>query len=98
MPRPFRNLKIGSFIEQELSKMIAREIEIPGAIITVTGVEVSEELDNTKITLSILPYSKEVEAYKELERRRKDMEYKILRRSKMRIIPKFQFVIDSHPN
>ncbi len=77
--------------------MIAREIEVPGAIITVTGVEVSEELDNTKITLSILPYSKEVEAYKELESKRKEIEYKILRRSKMRIIPKFQFVIDSHP-
>jgi len=96
MPKPFRNLKIASLIEHELSNLIAREIEIPDALVTVTGVEVSDDLDNTKITLSVIPYEKELEAYGELEKRKKELEYKVLKRSRLRVIPKFVFFIDSH--
>lgn len=96
MPRPFRNLKIASLIEHELSLFIAREIEVPDALITITDVEVSEDLDNTKITLSVIPYEKELEAFTAIESRRKEIEYKILRKTRLRVIPKFKFVIDSH--
>ena len=94
--RRYRNLKIASFIEHELSLIIAKEIEVPGALITVTDVAVSDNLDNTKITLSIIPYTKELEAFTEIEKKRKEIEYKILKKSRLRIIPKFTFVIDSH--
>ena len=94
--RRYRNLKIASLIEHELSLFIAKEIEVPDALITVTDVAVSDELDNTKITLSVIPYAKELEAFTAIETRRKEIEYKILKKSRLRVIPKFTFIIDSH--
>ncbi|OGG38468.1 hypothetical protein A3D55_00745 [Candidatus Jorgensenbacteria bacterium RIFCSPHIGHO2_02_FULL_45_20] len=95
MPKPFRNLKIASLIERELTILMVKEFCVPDALVTVTGVEVSEKLDQTKITISVIPHDKELEAFYALEDKRKELEYKVLRKSRLRIIPKFKFVIDS---
>ena len=53
----FRNLRVGKLIREEISKIILRELEFPGTLITVTNVLVDEKLNTAKIQVSILPAS-----------------------------------------
>lgn len=93
--RPHRNLKIASLIEHELSQLLVREIEIPGAVLTVTDVIVAEDLLHAKVKIAIIPYDKEIEVYEELNRSRSRLEHIIFKKINIRPFPKFEFLIDS---
>lgn len=94
--RPYRNLKIGSLIEQELSKMILEGCEIDGALVTITNVEVSEDLLQAKVMLSIIPYEKELEAYYAIDEKKREFEHQLLKKMKIRTVPHLKFEIETH--
>jgi ribosome-binding factor A len=94
--RPYRNLKMGSLIEHELSQMILEECEIDNALVTITSVQVSEDLLQAKVMLSIIPYEKELEAYFAIEEKKKQLEHQLLKKMKIRSVPHLKFEIESH--
>ncbi len=94
--RPFRNSKLASLIEHELSRVILKEFEFENALVTITKVEVSSDLLQAKIKLGIIPKEKELEIYRAVDKRGKELQYKIFKKINIRQIPKFIFEIDEH--
>ncbi|HAS94996.1 TPA: ribosome-binding factor A, partial [Candidatus Wolfebacteria bacterium] len=41
----YRKERLSNLIEEELSNIIVRELEFDGALVTITGVELSEDSD-----------------------------------------------------
>jgi ribosome-binding factor A len=93
--RPHRNLKVGSLIEHELSLLLARDFGVPGTLVTITDVIVSEDLLHAKVRVAIIPYDKELVVYDELLKARGRLEHAIFKKVNMRPFPKIEFLIDS---
>ena len=54
--RTYRNLRVANLIQEELGKIILREIEFPNfTLVTITGVEVLKDLSQAKIKLGVIP-------------------------------------------
>ena len=52
----FRIEKVNSLIQQELGKLILKEIDIfPGILLTITRVECSNNLFQCKVYISVIP-------------------------------------------
>ncbi len=92
--RPFRNLKAGSVIAEELNKIFQRDFDFGGALVTLTSVGVSEDMADATVKISILPFEKEVEIYKMIEGRRREIQGKLLRKMNIKPMPRLEFVID----
>ena len=93
--RPFRNLKIESLIEQELSRILAREFHVDGSLVTISSVSVSKDLAKAEVKLSIIPYDKELEVYDEILNQSRHIEHVLLRKMNIRPMPKLEFLINS---
>ena len=50
----YRPERVQSLIQEELGKLLLKEIEFPG-IVTITGVDVDKHLDIARVKLSVLP-------------------------------------------
>lgn len=94
--RPFRNLKIASVIEHELSKMLVRDYPVDNALVTVVGVEVSEDLLQAKVRLSIVPYMKGPEAFLLIDGNKRQIERTLLHKMNIRPMPHLKFEIEEH--
>ncbi len=92
--RPFRNLKAGSVIQGELNRIFQSDFDFGGAIATITGVEVAEDMSTAKVKVSILPFEKEIEVYKIIEGRRREIQGRLLRKMNIKPMPKLEFSID----
>jgi len=92
--RFFRFQRVASLIREKLSWMIAREIEVTGALITVTDVEVGKKLEQARVLVSVLPSEKRAEALKELGRRTGELQFKLNRLLNIKPMPKIYFEID----
>lgn len=52
----YRNLRVAKLIQEELGKIILREVEFPkSVIVTITEVEVPKDLNQAKIRLGVIP-------------------------------------------
>jgi len=91
--RPFRNLKVASVIEHELSALLARDFSVPGALVTVTDVAVDEDLLQARVKLGIIPAEKEVEVFLEIEKRRREFDRAIFKKLNIRPMPHLKFVL-----
>ncbi|MCL4400240.1 ribosome-binding factor A [Patescibacteria group bacterium] len=92
--RPFRNLKTESVIQGELSKIFLRDFDFDGALVTITGVKVSEDMADAEVKISVLPFEKEIEVYKMIEGRRREVQGKLLRKMNIKPMPRLKFAID----
>lgn len=92
--KPYRNLKIASLIQQELSHLLIKEFNFEGALVTITRVEVSEDLLQAKVDLGIIPPEKEPEVFNMIERRRKELRYKLLKKMRIRSVPRLRFKVE----
>ncbi len=93
--RPYRNLKVGSVLEHELAKLLARDFHVEGALVTLSGVDVSEDLLHATAYVSIIPYEKEIEVYKEFGKRRGELEHLLYKKMNIRPFPHLEFSVDS---
>ena len=91
--RPYRNLKIASLIQQELNKLIFRNLDLNGALVTITEVEVLEDLKEAKVKVSILPNDKVLEIFNLLENNRRELQFQLIRKMNIRPIPHLKFVL-----
>ena len=85
--------QVNQLIKKELSQIILREVDFSaGLLVTVTRVETSSNLNQTKVYISTLPGDKSQEILEILNRLIYFLQKKLDRRLKMRPIPKIKFV------
>ena len=93
----YRNLRVGNLIRDELGKIILKNLEFPGAIATLTEVDVDGRLDSAVIKVSVLPATKTEAVLKELRKNIGKLQYLLSRQLEIRPMPKIQVLADRGP-
>lgn len=84
--------QVNQLVKKELSQIILREIEFPqNVLVTVTRVETSGNLFETKVHISSIPFVKSKEVMAILNRNIYNLQQMLNKRLKMRPIPKIIF-------
>ena len=87
--------KINSLLETELAELINRELELPeGCLITLTQVETSADLRHAKVWISILPENKTLTIFKQLNKKKKELQTLLHKKLYMKPLPQLEFKID----
>jgi ribosome-binding factor A len=85
--------RVNQLVKKEVSQIILRHADLPkDALTTVTRVDVSRNLIQAKIYISVLPESKRPEIIKILNREIFGLQQLLNRRLNMRPMPKLIFV------
>src|SRR5258708_7707219 len=93
-----RALRVGALIHEELAKIIVREIEFsPGALVTITGVEVSPKLENAKVMVGVLPASFSAGVLALLGKEAGHLQYLLLKKINIKPMPRIHFELDHGP-
>jgi ribosome-binding factor A len=79
---------------KELNIIIVKEMEIPGALVTLTDVALTSDLDQARIRISVLPKNKEREVLESLGKNRKSFRHLLVKKLSWRLIPELIFEID----
>jgi ribosome-binding factor A len=94
-PHPYlRHERVSELIRKELGELILRELEFPGAIMTILEVDVTKKLDYARVHVSVIPSNKSEEVIKILQSRQRELQGKLLRKINIRPMPELQFEID----
>ena len=87
--------QVNELIQRELGKIILREIDFPqGIMVTLTRVETSVDLGQSKVYVSCFPRGKTKSVLGILNQNIYDIQQRLNKRLKMRIIPKIFFAIE----
>ncbi len=91
-----RKDRVGDQIRKEVSQIIQGELKDPGiGFVTITDVELSDDLRNAKIFFSVLgDEQKKLDSSQALERAVSFVQHEIGRKMKLKYIPKIRFVYD----
>ena len=93
--RFFRSQRVSSLIHEELSKIIAREIEFPvGSLATIVDVDVDKNLERAKIGLSVIPASAAAEALRMVNDRAGELQFLLNRKLNIKPMPRLIFQLD----
>jgi ribosome-binding factor A len=85
--------KVNQLIKKELSQIILREIEfLPGSLVTLTRIETSPNLIESKVYFSVIPSEKQKNAFSVLNRQIWHIQQLLNKRLRMRPIPKIIFL------
>ncbi len=95
--RFFRFQRVSSLIREKLSWIIEREVEVPGALITITEVDVTKKLDYAKVRVSVFPSEKAGDAIRELGRRAGELQHILNRTLNIKPMPRISFDLDRGP-
>ena len=86
---PARVLKVNELIKRELSQILLKEADLQkGVLLTVTRVETSPNLIQSKVYLSILPGAQSAKVVRALSSQIYFLQQKLNQRLKMRPTPK----------
>jgi ribosome-binding factor A len=91
----FRAERINSLIQEHLGALLIREIEIPDALITVTGIQTSKKLDRATAYISVIPSEKSENVLKILSRQAPRLQNLLLRKINIKPMPRIIFEIDA---
>mgnify|MGYP001562058681 CR=1 FL=1 len=88
-----RVLQVNQLIKRELSRIILREIEFPpGVLATVTRVETTANLIETRVFMGVMPEEKTKDVLRILGNNIYDLQQEINRKLEMRPVPKIIFI------
>jgi len=84
--------RVNQLIKKELSQILLREVDFPKDIlVTITRVDTSPNLRESKIFISTVPEDKAQRVLKTLNQKVYELQQKINRRLKMRPVPRIKF-------
>lgn len=86
-----RHQRVESLIEDELNKLILRELEFPGALVTITRIDVQKDLDYVSVGVSAIPGEKLSEALEILNKNRGRLQHLLLRKINIKPMPELRF-------
>lgn len=90
-----RHDKIESLIQQELSQIIARELEFPlGTLVTISYVEVSPDAAEAKIGVSVIPTETTDSILEDMKKVQGRMQHLLNHKMNIRPMPRIHFVPD----
>ncbi len=85
--------QVNQLIKKEISQILLKEIEFPAEVlVTVTRVESSSNLIQTKVYVSAMPAEKTLKVLQILNRQIYDIQQILNKRLKMRPIPRIKFL------
>lgn len=90
----FRAERVSNLIREELSLMIARELEFPGALVTITEVTIDKKLELARVNVSVIPKEKEKEALKILVKECGLLQHLLLKKINIKPMPRIEFQLD----
>ncbi len=93
----FRNERVGSLFEKQLAIIILKEVEIHGALITLTKVDVDKKLERAEAHVSVIPSERGEEVMKELNRMRGRLEHTLFLKINIKPMPVISFRLDHGP-
>ncbi len=89
-----RPLRVGQLIRDELAKLILREMEFDGALVTVTEVAVDKKLTAATVKVSVIPSEKSAEVLKELVVSQGRLQHELNFKLNIKPMPFIRFQID----
>lgn len=93
----YRNLRLANLIQEELGKMILREIEFPkSTLVTITGVEVPQDLSQARIKLGVIPVGAAKEALATMERNKPFLQHLLMKKINIKHVPRIEFELDNN--
>jgi ribosome-binding factor A len=95
--RFFRSERVKKLIREELSKIVERELEFPGALVTLTEVEVDKKLDHAKVKVSVIPEHAEEASLKTLQANIGRLQHLLMKKINIKPMPRIAFEIDHGP-
>jgi ribosome-binding factor A len=81
-------------IRDELSKILSRELEFPGSLVTIIEVETNKDMKGAKVRLSVLPSEKSAQVLRSLNDEHDWLQHLLLQRINIKPMPKIVFEID----
>lgn len=91
-----RLVRVGEILKRELSMVILREVPSDGALITVNAVDVSPDLRNATVHVSILGTAAQQQTVLErLEHRRRVLQSEVAKRVVLKFTPHLHFRLDA---
>lgn len=92
----YKTEKVNELIKQELGKIIFTEEEFgAGVLVTVMGVQTSDDLRHANVSISTLPTAKGEAALEKLTAHAPNLQYLLNKKLKMHPVPKIRFVLDT---
>ncbi|MDO8601769.1 MAG: ribosome-binding factor A [bacterium] len=89
-----RHERVSELIRNELGKLILRELEFNGAIMTIIDVEVTKKIDYARVHISVIPSSKSEEVLRILTSAQRRLQHDLLFKLNIKPMPELSFVID----
>ena len=90
----FRKERVSGLIQEELGKLIQRELEFPNALATITTVEIAKGLDNATVHMSVIPKHKSSEVLETLDKAAPQLQHMLLKKINIKPMPRIKFEID----
>lgn len=85
---------LNKVLQEEVSKIIAKDIDFIDCIVTVTRVETSSDFSKSDVFITVMPTSKEKEALNSIYCDIREVQRKINKKLKIKHIPYLSFKID----
>lgn len=95
--RLHRRERMSSLIAEKLAWMIEREIEIPGSLITITGVEITDKFELAAVKVSVYPSEKKEAVMNVLIKLAGHFQFELIRLLNIKPIPRIHFKYDDGP-
>ena len=84
--------RVNQLLKKEVGEILLREVEFQDALVTITRVDASANLQQAKLFISVMPEEKTSEVLKLLQREIYNIQQKLNKRLSMRPIPRIIFV------
>ena len=92
--RFYRSERVESLIQQQLSDIIARELEFDGALVTIMAVEADRKLEHADIRVSVVPEAKAAAALDTLGREAGRLQHLLMKKINIKPMPRIVFTLD----
>ena len=90
-----RSIKLNSLIKQQLSQIIAREIEFPtDSLVTITRVSTTPDIKIAKVYISVIPDKFRGSVLEILRKNQKQLHSLLKKQIKTKFTPNLKFLID----
>jgi ribosome-binding factor A len=89
-----RMLRVNEVVKRELSGIVAREITFEGALVSINHVDVTSDLKNAHVFVSVLGSESAEKVMSKLESHRPVLQAELARRVTMKFTPHLLFHLD----
>ncbi|MDD5043784.1 MAG: ribosome-binding factor A [Patescibacteria group bacterium] len=90
-----RQEKFNSFIQEELGRIINRDLEMPlGSLLTIVGADTAPDLKFVKVYVSVLPENYRGTVLAILRKNTKKLQQALNKKFRTKVFPKIQWAVD----